>query len=320
MATPPRPEASVAVAAPVSSANPSGAGEGACAAARGGRAGSSRRRVVSMPSARSARRSARSTWGRSARASGAKSTVTWPPSPRRRSWRGSSAAAARFAFSAAAGERSAPVSTSTATSARVGSMASDPWPSATAGRRRASTSSQTPASASAVGASRKASAPLVHSRCATAAAPGAGRTTPGAVSGAATIACHPARSAAISEATLASSASADAERRMSPRSGSAPAMARSASASSAARRAGSRIVRATLSPGAPGVSTAARPRSARRWVTGGALRGSAQPVTWTSSGRPGGGSRAPRRKPVSPAPRSTIAPPVPFIGRPGRAR
>ena len=55
---------------------------------------------------------------------------TWPPSPRSRSWRGSSAAAARLALSAAAGERSPPVLTSTATSARVGSTVIEPWPSA----------------------------------------------------------------------------------------------------------------------------------------------------------------------------------------------
>ena len=46
--------------------------------------------------------------------------------------------------------------TSTATSARVGSTAIDPWPSATVGRPSAATSSHTPASASAVAASRTA--------------------------------------------------------------------------------------------------------------------------------------------------------------------
>ena len=72
-----------------------------------------------------------------------------------------------------------------------------------------------------------------------------------------------------------------------------------------------------FSPGAPGVSSAVRPFSTSLAVTGGALPGSAQPATCTSSGRPGAGRFAPRRKPVWPPPRSTIAPPSPFIGRPG---
>ena len=84
-------------------------------------------------------------------ASGAGSTTIWPPRPRSRSWRGSSRIAAMLALSAAAGDVSAPVFTSTATSARVASMKRPPAPSATKGRLSAATASQTSWSARARG-------------------------------------------------------------------------------------------------------------------------------------------------------------------------
>ena len=70
--------------------------------------------------------------------------------------------------------------TSTATSARVGSMTIEPWPSGTTGRLSVSTSSQAPASASAPAARRSGVPGSAQSRSASAAAPGAGRASPGA--------------------------------------------------------------------------------------------------------------------------------------------
>ena len=85
------------------------------------------------------------------------------------------------------------------------------------------------------------------------------------------------------------SASPAAVRSTRPSPGSAPAIAASARAASAARRSGSRRLRARLRPGAPGVSIAVRRFSRSRAPTGAALPGSAHPDTCTTSGRPGAG-------------------------------
>ena len=222
-----------------------------------------------MPSPRSAAASARSTRGRSARARGAKSIVIWPPSPRRRSWRGSSAAAARFAFSAAAGERSAPVLTSTATSARVGSIDHralaerhgraaerlDLLPDAGVGQRRRRLAHGVAGLAPVAqrlgrGARRRAQA---------------GRATPGRRRG-------PPSRRGVRRSRRRSRRRARRPRRvrrMRPRPGSAPAIAAAASAARAARRSASRSERAMFIPGAPGVRIAVRPlrssRGGHRW-------------------------------------------------------
>ena len=293
----------------------------ACAAARGGREGSSRRswsrcrRCAARP-----REPARPAGARRGQ-EGRSRSVTWPPSPRSRSWRGSSAAAARFAFSAgrrrgvAAGvdvdcdQRPRRLDRHRALAERHQRPAQrlDLLPDAGVGERASR-------------ASRRRSPASRQSRSASAAAPGAGRSRAGGpAAGASAVPVGAERGdlgrdlgvVAPRGGGAQDEARGSARRRPSP-----PRPARRAPS----RRSASRRPRAMFGPGASGVRIAVRPLRRSRAVTGGALPGSAQPATCTSSGRPGAGRRWPRRKPVCPPPRSTMAPPRPFIGRPGTAR
>ena len=246
------------------------------------------------PSSRCRRRgapraSACSTRGRSARASGAKSTTTWPPSPRRRSCRGSSRRRREVRLERRGGREVA---------AGV-DVDRDQRPRRLDRHRgRAERHQRSPERIDLLpDAGVERAPPAPRARRSSGLAPVAERLrrrarrraeqAGGARRGAS--ASQSARRAAISAATSASSASRRRRAQDQPEVvGSRPPAPPSRERRRAPRAARDRAGRGRRSrPARPASGSPARPFSSSRALTGGALPASAQPETCTSTGRPG---------------------------------